>query len=112
MPSERVQRQIDGLLDEAEAAVRALDWQAVRNRADAVLALDPENADARTFLGAAARAAAAPSTVSSRSAPALRALSPPLLPTTLGSGRYAVKSFLGEGGRKRVYLAHDTKLDR
>jgi class 3 adenylate cyclase len=27
-------------------------------------------------------------------------------------GRYAVKGFLGEGGRKRVYLAHDTKLDR
>jgi len=23
-----------------------------------------------------------------------------------------VKSFLGEGGRKRVYLAHDTRLDR
>jgi class 3 adenylate cyclase len=30
----------------------------------------------------------------------------------LGGGRYAAKGFLGEGGRKRVYLAHDTKLDR
>ncbi len=26
MPSERVQRQIDGLLDEAEAAIKASDW--------------------------------------------------------------------------------------
>src|SRR2546427_3189316 len=36
----------------------------------------------------------------------------PALPTSLGDGRYAVKGFLGEGGRKRVYLAHDMKLDR
>ncbi|MDP9238657.1 MAG: serine/threonine-protein kinase, partial [Chloroflexota bacterium] len=27
-------------------------------------------------------------------------------------GRYQVRGFLGEGGTKRVYLAHDTKLDR
>jgi len=36
----------------------------------------------------------------------------PPLPQSFASGRYAVKGFLGEGGRKRVYLAHDTKLDR
>ena len=58
MPSERVQRQIESLLDEAEVAVRALDWATVRARTDAVLALDPENADARTLLDAAARAGA------------------------------------------------------
>src|SRR4051795_1985946 len=33
-------------------------------------------------------------------------------PTRLAGGRYEVKRFLGEGGRKRVYLAHDTMLDR
>src|SRR4051794_3864 len=33
-------------------------------------------------------------------------------PTRLGNGRYVVERFLGEGGRKRVYLAHDTMLDR
>src|SRR3954449_11247523 len=33
-------------------------------------------------------------------------------PTHLGNGRYAISRFLGEGGRKRVYLAHDTMLDR
>ncbi|MDP9238002.1 MAG: protein kinase [Chloroflexota bacterium] len=36
----------------------------------------------------------------------------PALPASFGGGRYNVRSFLGEGGRKRVYLAHDTKLDR
>src|SRR5438093_911405 len=34
------------------------------------------------------------------------------LPASFASGRYEVKGFLGEGARKRVYLAHDSKLDR
>lgn len=33
-------------------------------------------------------------------------------PESLAEGRYEFKRFLGEGGRKRVYLAHDTSLDR
>ena len=36
----------------------------------------------------------------------------PALPASFAGGRYQVQRFLGEGGRKRVYLAHDTKLDR
>ncbi len=36
----------------------------------------------------------------------------PALPASFAGGRYRVQRFLGEGGRKRVYLAHDTKLDR
>ncbi|MBI1886376.1 MAG: protein kinase, partial [Chloroflexi bacterium] len=36
----------------------------------------------------------------------------PTLPAAFSSGRYQVRSFLGEGGKKRVYLAHDTRLDR
>jgi class 3 adenylate cyclase len=36
----------------------------------------------------------------------------PALPASFADGRYAVKGFLGEGGRKKVYLAHDEKLDR
>src|SRR3989337_1669761 len=36
----------------------------------------------------------------------------PALPTAFAGGRYRVQRFLGEGGRKRVYLAHDAKLDR
>ena len=34
------------------------------------------------------------------------------LPASFGDARYQVKRFLGEGGRKRVYLAHDTRLER
>ena len=36
----------------------------------------------------------------------------PTVPTSFAAGRYQVKRFLGEGGKKRVYLAHDTRLDR
>ncbi|MEX1255963.1 MAG: protein kinase [Dehalococcoidia bacterium] len=36
----------------------------------------------------------------------------PALPASFASGRYQVQRFLGEGGKKRVYLAHDTRLDR
>ncbi|HKP91019.1 MAG TPA: protein kinase [Thermoleophilaceae bacterium] len=33
-------------------------------------------------------------------------------PAEIAGGRYVVRGFLGEGGRKRVYLAHDTSLER
>jgi len=36
----------------------------------------------------------------------------PALPSFFSGGRYTVQRFLGEGGRKRVYLARDNKLDR
>ena len=35
----------------------------------------------------------------------------PALPASFADGRYQVQRFLGEGGKKLVYLAHDTKLD-
>ncbi len=58
MPSERIQRQIDALLDEAEAAIRRSDWDVVRDRARnaLALALDPDNADARHYRASADRA--------------------------------------------------------
>jgi eukaryotic-like serine/threonine-protein kinase len=50
---------------------------------------------------------------------ALTPLTPPLVqaaptpdPTSFVNGRYQVKKFLGEGGKKKVYLAYDTLLDR
>jgi class 3 adenylate cyclase len=36
----------------------------------------------------------------------------PLLPVSFAGGRYQVRGFLGEGGRKRVYAAYDTALRR
>jgi len=33
-------------------------------------------------------------------------------PTSFVNGRYQVKKFLGEGGKKKVYLVHDKVLDR
>jgi len=37
---------------------------------------------------------------------------PSPVPASFAGGRYQVKKFLGEGGKKKVYLAHDTLLDR
>ncbi len=41
MASERVQRRIDRLLDQAEEAMDSLNWDAARDYAQAVLGLDP-----------------------------------------------------------------------
>ena len=56
MASERIQRQIDRLLDEADEAVRRSDWAVALDRARDVLAFDPENSDALAYLTAADRA--------------------------------------------------------
>ena len=114
MPSERIQRQIDRLLDEADDAARRLDWDTVASRAQAALGFDPGNSDAQDYLQIAernARTQAPQGAMSSGGAPsdgsALAAI-----PASFVDGRYEVKQFLGEGGKKRVYLAHDTLLDR
>jgi serine/threonine protein kinase len=113
MASDRLQRQIDRLLDEADQAITEEDWSTVSSRARSVLAIDPENADGLAYLATADRAvggtgpqSAAPTTPS-KPTPA----STPE-PTSFADGRYQVKRFLGEGGKKIVYLAHDTTLDR
>ena len=114
MPSERIQRRIDALLDEADEAVSRDDWDTVRQRANAVLSFDAENDDARSYLQAAqknlgrTRAAAPvePGTPEARLAAAASE------PDSSAGGRYVVQRFLGEGGKKRVYLAHDELLDR
>jgi serine/threonine protein kinase len=72
--------------------------------------------------GQAVGAAPAKPLASSQAAPAAPVAGPPRfepspapaaspLPATLGGGRYRVSRFLGEGARKRVYLARDTSLD-
>ena len=46
MATERIQRRIDLLLDEADQAVANSEWELVLDRAKNVLAFDPENQDA------------------------------------------------------------------
>ena len=122
MPSERMQRRIDALLDEADAAVTEGDWVAVAEKARAVLAIDPTNDDAGSFL---AMAAAAPADERRTAEPSESATEPlpnsvveaptegrETAPESFAGGRYHVRRFLGEGGKKRVFLAHDELLDR
>jgi tetratricopeptide (TPR) repeat protein len=115
MPSERAQRQIDRLLDEAEKAMAQRDWALLRQHARDALLLDSENADAKDFLLAAERALSAapedtPESPTSPEPERTHVASP--IPASFANGRYEVKKFLGEGGKKKVYLAHDTLLDR
>jgi serine/threonine protein kinase len=76
--------------------------------------VDPDNEDAmalRSIARAAADGDAAPATppadAADKSGSELGDT-----PSSFASGRYEVKSLLGEGGKKKVYLAHDTTLDR
>ena len=50
MASERIQRQIDSLLDEADQAVANEDLPTVASRARAVLRMDHENSDGLSYL--------------------------------------------------------------
>ncbi|MFB3092653.1 MAG: hypothetical protein ACE1ZD_05565 [Dehalococcoidia bacterium] len=111
MATERLRRRIDQLLDEAEDAVTQLDWETVSARVTAVLTLEPENPDAQALLAAVEGANDGSSTPSSPQSPTP---TPPssVQPTSFATGRYEVKRLLGEGGKKKVYLAHDTTLDR
>ena len=97
MASERILRQIDRFLDEAEEAVAQGDWSVVSDRADKVLALDPDNADARTYLAAAHRAQGDPGdgpAPPSGPAPA----SPSAAPVTAAvTGQIEVTSWVREG---------------
>ena len=79
MPSERIQRQIERLLDEADDAASRLDWDTVRTRAKAALGFDAENADAGEYLQVAERNLAAPDAPpAGASAPLLSPGTPPL----------------------------------
>ena len=112
MASERIQRRINQLLDEADGAVTALNWEVVRARAEAVLAFDPENTDAIAYLEATERAV---DRIAPASGPTTSSTAPtetPDQPSSFADGRYQVQRFLGEGGKKKVYLAQDATLDR
>ena len=118
MLSDRVKRQIDRLLDEVEQAIAQGDWAAVSDQAQSVLRLDPENADALAYLAAAQREPGSSdprphqADATTPTSPTASASTPADQPTSFANGRYQVKQSLGEGGKKKVYLAHDTLLDR
>ena len=115
MPSERLQRQIDRLLDEAAAAAEAKDWAASANAARRVLAVDADNAEATSFIHmaeATTEATATDATPASEGISRPATPTPPDVPESFAEGRYAVQRLIGEGGKKRVYLARDTVLDR
>lgn len=120
MLSERMQRRLGTFLDRAETASDSRDWSAVAEHARAALAIEADNADALTFLRMAeanlgpsstASAAAPAPAVSEANAPAPPPAAPEV-PESFAGGRYAVRRFLGEGGKKRVFLGHDQLLDR
>ena len=114
MVSERIQRRIDILLDEADEAVAKSDWAAVRDRAQNVLRFDPENQDALSYLAAAERDSEPPESEATAGPSLISAPSPGAAaePASFANGRYRVKRSLGEGGKKKVFLAHDSLLDR
>ena len=113
MASDRIQRRIDLLLDEADQALADGDWAVVSDRSNKVLALDPDNTDAATYIAAAERALGGSTSPAAKDhiTPTPTATTP-VQPTSFANGRYQVNHFLGEGGKKKVYLAHDTLLDR
>ncbi len=110
MPSERIDRQVERLLDEAEQAAVERRWDIVKERAEHVLTFDPESGDALALLAAAERGLG--TSPPADALPSVATASSETQPTSFANGRYEVKRFLGEGGKKKVYLAHDSLLDR
>ena len=105
MTTGRVQRRIERLLDQVEAAADAGDWEGVDRIAQEVLYLDPGNADALHFKEAANRALGGGDEVDAHDTPLSKASATPSTaePTSFADGRYVVKRFLGEGGKKKVF---------
>ena len=115
MAKERFQRRIDRLLDQIEEAADKRDWKKVGQLSEDVLAVDPDNADAQLFLESANRnLGSAPDRQADESVePTQRPLGTVRSdPTSFANDRYQVRRFLGEGGKKKVYLASDSTLDR
>jgi tetratricopeptide (TPR) repeat protein len=113
VPSERVQRQIDRLLDDAEAAIARGDWMTARQQAQSVLALDDSNTDGLAYLAAADKSLPGVNeTTTASAAQSATKTTAAAEPTSFANGRYTVTKFLGEGGKKKVYLARDSLLDR
>jgi serine/threonine protein kinase len=64
------------------------------------------------FCSGCGRALESPTLTPPTAAPTRSRAPAPAAPESFAAGRYAVQRFLGEGAKKRVYLARDTLLDR
>ncbi|MFQ6029544.1 MAG: serine/threonine-protein kinase, partial [Dehalococcoidia bacterium] len=105
-------------MDQIEADADQQNWEQVQQLARQILGFAPDNTDAQAFLTVAQQSLLpAGQTI----APAAEPTGTPApeasaqsieQPTSFANGRYEVKRFLGEGGKKKVYLAHDALLDR
>lgn len=111
MITDRIQRHIERLLAEADRFFTARDWDGLQRTCDSILRLDPENEDARAFLAAVSRDGGTPAEPAGSEAKPAPSVTAPA-PSSFAGGRYQVRRFLGEGGKKRVFLAHDATLDR
>jgi ABC-type lipoprotein export system ATPase subunit len=98
------EQDVDELFQEIAGAFRAGDWGVVQKLSREILKLDSQNRAAERYLNLAVSELQSDSDEEPQREKSL--------PTSFADGRYAVKEFLGEGARKRVYLAHDTVLDR
>ena len=117
MASERMQRRLERLLDQIDEAEANGDWESVRSLALDALEFDNENSEASVYLRVAERRIAESGAIAGRPQPSPAPLPDPTTtatdqPSSFADGRYQVKRFLGEGGKKKVYLAQDTLLDR
>ena len=110
MASERIQRRLERLLDQIDEAEANENWESVRDLALDVLEVDNGNTEANAYLRAAERRVGSATPIPQDSA--LDDSRTSSTPTSFANGRYEVKRFLGEGGKKKVYLAQDTLLDR
>ncbi len=95
---------IDRLAHEVDAAVSGGEWQKVLRLCDQILGIDPENDVGRSARFTASRQLRATKEGCGEK--------PEPLPASFLNGRYCVTALIGEGKRKKVYLAQDTALDR
>ena len=107
MASERIQRRVERLLDQIEQEADQQNWQRALELAKEVLRFASDNGDAKSFLAVAEETlsytagqegleTAPPSPRQSTPAPATEFAQP----TSFANGRYQVRRFLGEGGKK------------
>lgn len=99
--------QIEKLHAKTAIAVGEGDWKSVESLSKQILSLDSQNPSALTFLKMAKERLAEKDESAEIAEEKVE-----LLPASFVGNRYTVKELIGEGARKKVYLCHDSTLDR